>query len=184
MCTVLLPPGVNSIAVKYIISYHIISYHNISYHIISYISYHIISYHITSHHIVYHIILYHIISYHTVSYHIISYHIISHHTTSHHIISYIIYIAQQVQRLTSRLTVRGSNPGREKFLHTPLEWLWGLLSLLCNGYRVYFPAVMQPGCGVGQKPPTSTEFTERAQLYISYPGAFMARSRANFIFTI
>jgi len=39
-CTVLLPPGVNRIAVnKYIISYHIVSYH-----IISYISsYHIIS---------------------------------------------------------------------------------------------------------------------------------------------
>jgi hypothetical protein len=32
MCTVLLPPGVNPIAVKYIISY-IISYHIISYHI-------------------------------------------------------------------------------------------------------------------------------------------------------
>jgi len=41
MCTVLLPPGVNPIAVKYI-SHHII------YHIIYYIS----------HHIVHHIILY------------------------------------------------------------------------------------------------------------------------------
>jgi hypothetical protein len=41
MCDVLLPPGVNPTAVKYI--YHIISYHIISYHIISY---HIISYHI------------------------------------------------------------------------------------------------------------------------------------------
>ena len=41
MCTVLLPPGVDPIAVTYIISYHIISYHIISYHIISYtISYH------------------------------------------------------------------------------------------------------------------------------------------------
>jgi hypothetical protein len=48
MCTELLPPGVNPIAVnKYIIS-DIISYHTISYHIISYhiISYRIISYHI------------------------------------------------------------------------------------------------------------------------------------------
>jgi hypothetical protein len=39
MCTVLLPPGVNTIAVKkihHIISYNIISYHIISYHIISY----------------------------------------------------------------------------------------------------------------------------------------------------
>jgi len=44
MCTVLLPPGDNPIAVnKYIVSYHIISYHIILYHIISY---HIISYHI------------------------------------------------------------------------------------------------------------------------------------------
>jgi len=42
MCTVLLPPGVNPIAVnKYIIPYHIITYHIISYHIVSYhIMYH------------------------------------------------------------------------------------------------------------------------------------------------
>ena len=53
MCTVLLPPVVNTIVVnKYVKSYHIISYHIISYHIISYIiSYHIISYHIISYHI-------------------------------------------------------------------------------------------------------------------------------------
>jgi hypothetical protein len=49
MCTVLLPPGVNPIVVKYIISY-IISYHTISHHTIPYhtISYHIIPYHIIS----------------------------------------------------------------------------------------------------------------------------------------
>ena len=35
MCTVLLPPGVNPNAVKYIVSY-IVSYHVMSYHIISY----------------------------------------------------------------------------------------------------------------------------------------------------
>jgi hypothetical protein len=63
MCAVLLPPGVNPIAVnKYIITYHIILYH-IIYHIISYIiSYHIISY-ISYHHIIYHIIYHIIISY-------------------------------------------------------------------------------------------------------------------------
>jgi len=72
MCTVLLPPGVNTLAVnKYIISYHM--YH-ISYHV-SYIWY-------ITHHIIYHI-MYHIwyISY-VISY--ISYPII------YHIISYII----------------------------------------------------------------------------------------------
>jgi hypothetical protein len=103
MCTVLLPMGVNPIAVKYIISsyhtiYHIVSYtvsFHISYHIISYyiiyIIYHIISYHIISYHIIsYHIISCHIsyISYHII-YHIISY-IISYHIISYHIISYII----------------------------------------------------------------------------------------------
>ena len=49
MCTVLLPPGVNTIAVNKYISYHIVSY------IISYISYHISSYHIISYHVSYHI---------------------------------------------------------------------------------------------------------------------------------
>jgi hypothetical protein len=62
MCTVLLPPGGNQIAVKkYIISYHVMSYIYIIYRIISY---HIISYHIISCHVIY---IYHI------SYHIISY---------------------------------------------------------------------------------------------------------------
>jgi len=54
MCTLLLPPGLNQIAVKYIISYRII-------YIISYRIIHIISYHI--YHIIYHIISYHIIYY-------------------------------------------------------------------------------------------------------------------------
>jgi hypothetical protein len=77
MCTVLLPPGGNPIAVKYIISYHIISYHIVSYHII-YIIYHIL-YHITSHvsYRISYIISYRITSYHAMSYHITSYHIIT-----------------------------------------------------------------------------------------------------------
>jgi hypothetical protein len=45
MCTVLLPPGVNPIAVKCIISY--ISYHHIIVYHISYHIYHTISYHIS-----------------------------------------------------------------------------------------------------------------------------------------
>jgi hypothetical protein len=96
MCTVLLPSGVYSVAVKYIsyiISYYImscrvmschISYHVIyqiiivSYHLIScHISYHVMSSYIIPNHIIYHII-YHIMSYHIMPCHIISYHIISH----------------------------------------------------------------------------------------------------------
>jgi hypothetical protein len=97
MCDVLLPPGVNPIVIKYIISYHI-SYHNhVIYHIVSYhnhstsyrISYRII---IMSYHISYHnhiIIISYITSYNIVSYNI-SYHnhVISYHIVSNQIISY------------------------------------------------------------------------------------------------
>jgi hypothetical protein len=91
MCTVLLPPGVNPIAVKYIISYiisyhimscHVMSCHAMPYHIIYHIIYHVMSYHIISYHISYHVMSCHVISYiiyHVMSYHII-YRIISYHT--------------------------------------------------------------------------------------------------------
>jgi hypothetical protein len=50
MCDVLLPPGVNTTAVKYIYIIYTISYIISSHHILSYriISYHIVSYHIIS----------------------------------------------------------------------------------------------------------------------------------------
>jgi hypothetical protein len=54
MCTVLLPPGFNPIAVKYHISYHIyIIYNTIYYNIIYHILYHTISYRIISYKIKY-----------------------------------------------------------------------------------------------------------------------------------
>jgi len=75
LCTVVLPPGGNTIAVnKYIISYHII-YHIMPYHI-PYLTIYHTSYQIISYIISYHIISYHIISCHVMSCHIISYHII------------------------------------------------------------------------------------------------------------
>jgi len=79
MCNVLLPPGVNPIAVnKYIIiSYHI-SYRTVSYHI----SYHIVSYLIVS----FRIISYHIVSCRVVSYRFISYHIISYHVLTNNLV--------------------------------------------------------------------------------------------------
>jgi len=91
MCTVLLPPGVNPVPVKYIISYQII-YQIISY-IVSYqIIYHIISYQIISYIISYQII-YQII--YIISNHIV-YHIISNHI-SYYIKSYIkSYISYQI----------------------------------------------------------------------------------------
>jgi hypothetical protein len=78
MCDVLLPPGVNPIAVKYIISYIIschVMYYIISCHVILIISYHIYIYYIISCHVIYHTISYHIMSYHVI---LIIYHIIYH----------------------------------------------------------------------------------------------------------
>ena len=95
MCTVLLPPGGNTTAVKYITSYHTISYHIISYHIISYIIYHVI----------YRTISY-IILYHT------SYHIICHTTyiVSYHISSYKQCLNRQAQcSLCSPLSIQHWN---------------------------------------------------------------------------
>jgi len=111
MCTVLLPPGDNPIAVnKYIISYHTISYH-IPYHI--YHSYHII--YISSYHIVSYTILYitsysYHISYHTISYHIpyyISYHIhIIYHIIPYRIIYHIIYyISYHIHIIYRKITI-------------------------------------------------------------------------------
>ena len=88
MYNVLLPPGVNPVAVNKI--YRIISYHTITY-IISHhtVPYHI-SYHaISSYHIIYHTMPYHHISYRI--YRIISY-IIPCHIITFHISHYIIYI--------------------------------------------------------------------------------------------
>jgi hypothetical protein len=64
ICTVLLPPGVNPIAVKYIISYHIIISYLISYNIISY---RIISYILSSSHILLPPCLIHSVHYQTIS---------------------------------------------------------------------------------------------------------------------
>jgi hypothetical protein len=124
MCTVLLPPGFTSIAVKkyiisyrivsYIVSYHIISY-NISYHIYRIIS-HIISY-IISHHISYHII-YHIISHH-ISHHITSYLIVSYIT--YHITSYYINEGQALSKNGEIWVYQGRCLWRETFSRM---WCW------------------------------------------------------------
>jgi hypothetical protein len=67
MCTGLLPPGVNPIVVKHIISY-----------IIAYIIYHITLRHVTSRHVM--------------SCHVMSCHVMSCHVMSCHVMSYIVYI--------------------------------------------------------------------------------------------
>ena len=97
MCTVLLPPGVNPIAVNKYIIYHIsytISYHLMSWHVMScrVVSCRVVSCHVMSCHVIlYYIILYRIVSY-IISCHVVSYHISYHIITSYHIIYHIAYI--------------------------------------------------------------------------------------------
>ena len=39
-------------------------------------------------------------------------------------------------------------------------------SHLYNGYRVSFPGVKRPGCGINYPPPSSAEIKERVELYL------------------
>jgi hypothetical protein len=43
---------------------------------------------------------------------------------------------------------------------------WGPPSLLYSGYRVSFPGVERPGCGVDHPPSSSAEVKERVELYL------------------
>jgi len=71
--------------------------------------------------------------------------------------------------------IQGSNPGEGEVFRTGADRPWGPPSLLCNGYRVFFPGVKRPGRGVEHPPPSSAEVKERVELNLySLSGAFMA----------
>ena len=57
-------------------------------------------------------------------------------------------IAESLWRLAKGWMVRGSNSGGGEIFRTCSDWPWGPPGLLYNGYRVSFPGVKQPGCGV------------------------------------
>ena len=62
-------------------------------------------------------------------------------------------------------TVWGSNPGGGEIFRTRPDRLWGLPSLLHNGYRVFFGG---KAAGVWSLPhtPSSAEVKERVKLYL------------------
>jgi len=60
-----------------------------------------------------------------------------------------------------KVTVRRSNPSREDIFRTCPDGFWGPPRLLHNGYRVSFPGVRQPECGVKHPPISSLEVKER-----------------------
>jgi len=64
---------------------------------------------------------------------------------------------------------QGSNPCGGKIFHTHPDWPWGPPSLPYNGYRVSFPGVKRPGCGIDHPPPSSAEVKERVELYLYSP---------------
>ena len=59
----------------------------------------------------------------------------------------------------------GSNPGGDEVIRTCPDQPCGPPTLLCNGYRVYFPRVRLPGFGVGLPPQSSAEIKETVELY-------------------
>jgi hypothetical protein len=64
------------------------------------------------------------------------------------------------------LTVLGSNSDGSEIFRTRPYWPWGPPSLLYNEWRVSFPGVKRPGCGINHPPPSSTEVKEREELYL------------------
>jgi hypothetical protein len=61
--------------------------------------------------------------------------------------------------------VRGSNPDGDKIFRTRPERPWGPLSLLQNGYRVYFLGLKRAGRGVEPPTQSSAEVKESVKLY-------------------
>jgi hypothetical protein len=66
-------------------------------------------------------------------------------------------------------TVWGSNPGGGEIFRSCPDQPWGPPSLLYNGYRVSFPGVKWPGCGVDHLPSSSARVKERVELYLYCP---------------
>ena len=76
-----------------------------------------------------------------------------------------------VVRIANRygLKVRGLNACRGEIFATRPDRPWGPPSLLYNGYRVSFPGVKRPECGVDRPPPSSAEVKEWVELYLYSP---------------
>jgi hypothetical protein len=70
---------------------------------------------------------------------------------------YLGRVAQTVYRLTTRWTVRGSNPGGGKIFRTCPDWPWGPASLLYSGYWVFPGGKVRPGRAAYQSLPSSAE---------------------------
>ena len=84
--------------------------------------------------------------------------------TKGHSIIYLHYykmcrVDQSVWRLTTSLTVRGSNPGGAIFSACP-DRPWGPTSLLYNGYRVFPGGKVRPGRAADHSPPSCAAFME------------------------
>jgi hypothetical protein len=63
----------------------------------------------------------------------------------------------------------GSEFRRSENFRTHPDLLWGPSSLLCIGYRVFFPGINRPGRGVNYTPPSSADFKQRVELYFYSP---------------
>jgi hypothetical protein len=65
--------------------------------------------------------------------------------------------------------VWGSNPSGGDIFRTPPDRPWGPPILLYSGYRVSFPGIKRPGCGLDHPPQSRAEVKERVELYLYSP---------------
>ena len=93
-------------------------------------------------------------------------------------------IAQSVQRLATGWTVQESNTDVGEIFRIRPDRPWGTTSHLYYGHRIILSDVKLPEGGVGHPPPSSTEVEERKSYTLLPFYAFMASSRAKFIFTL
>jgi hypothetical protein len=90
-------------------------------------------------------------------------------------------VSQSAVSRIARFSNKGQNPdrlsqfaiGSDEIFCSPKrpDRLWGLSSLMCNGYRVFSPGVKRPEREVDHLPPSSVEvnmpsWREQGQLYV------------------
>jgi hypothetical protein len=73
-------------------------------------------------------------------------------------------------------------PGGGKTSRTRPDTPWGPLSLMYNGYRIYFPGVKRPGRGFATHHHLAPTLRKSGAIPLFALWAFMVCSKVNFIF--
>jgi hypothetical protein len=81
--------------------------------------------------------------------------------------------ASSVSRFATGWTVRGSNSGGGEVHCNRPDRCWGQPILLLKRHRISLSGVKQPGCGLDQPSPSSSEVQERVKLFLYFPSVLL-----------